>query len=432
MTQDEQDFQGIRNLFREESAAIVTMAAGQIARVAHLENQIVELQNMSFLPSSEGEGELAQIKYRLQIGLKPDGSPDYVWVTGMNKQAFFDNLVLAYIKYNLIKRLGVSEISSSPLAVQQDTEPIAQVQRQEERPATPENRIYHTFKTYAGDWFSMRRDTLRPNSIKSYDSLLHKHFIPYFGDVLLSEITWSSVQRYLNERREMGKETLRSHLAKLKAIFESAMEDGLLAINPVKNRNIRNPGKALPRREALTEEEREKIAKVLPTMEEKDAMYVAICMYAGTRKSETLGLQVKHIQGNQIQVRQQCQVNNKSIILPPKSECGVRDIDIQNRLQPYLAHRGDKEDFIFGKGTKPPTKYMFEKMCKRIEACLQGTSISSHVLRHTFITECAENDVPVNVTQEMVGHSTPAMTLGTYTTVTEKMKQNAMQKLNSL
>jgi integrase len=125
-------------------------------------------------------------------------------------------------------------------------------------------------------------------------------------------------------------------------------------------------------------------------------------------------------------------VNNKSIILPPKSECGVRDILIQERLKPYLTNRGAEQEYLFGRGTKPPTKHMFEKMWKRIESHLKGIGLSSHILRHTFITECAENDVPVNVTQEMAGHSTPGITLGTYTHVTEKMKQNAMRKLNSL
>ena len=360
---------------------------------------------------------MAQKKDRLQVGTKTDGSPDIVWVTGVNKQTFYDNLVRAYVKYGLIDRLGIHI-----------EEPTVQEPKQEEK---PEKTTVLTFKAYTENWFSLHRNSLRPNSIKGYESVLRKHFYPYFGNMPLNEITRFTVQEYLNARQEMGKESLNTHIGKLKAIFASAMEDGLITLNPVKNRNIRNPGKVLPKREALTEEEREKIAKVLPAMEEKDAQYVAICMYAGTRKSETLGLQYKHIQES-IQIRQQCQVNNKSMILPPKSDCGVRDIEIQNRLKPFLKNRGDDDEFIFGKGTKPPTKYMFEKMWQRIKAHLQGVGISSHVLRHTFITECAENNVPVNVTQQMAGHSTPGITLGTYTHVTKKMKQNGMQKLNSL
>ena len=393
------------------------MFAGQEIRLAYLENQIGESQSTPFLPSLEGEGEMAQIKDRLQIGIKPDGSPDTVWVTGINKQAFYDNLVRAYVKYGLIERLGIHI-----------EKPTVQLPEQEEK---PENPTSPTFKNYVENWLSMRRDSLRINSIKGYISVLRKHLYPYFGNIPLNEITWFTVQGYLNARREMGKETLRTHIAKLKAIFASAMEDGLITLNPAKNRNIRNPGKVLPKREALTEEEREKIAKVLPAMEKMDAQYVAVCMYAGTRKSETLGLQWKHIQ-EKMQVRQQCQVNNKSIILPPKSDCGVRDIDIQNRLKPFIAERGEDDEYLFGSGTKPPTKYAFEKMWQRIISHVQGLGISSHVLRHTFITECAENDVPVNVTQQMAGHSTPVITLGTYTSVTEKMKQNALQKLNSL
>lgn len=211
-------------------------------------------------------------------------------------------------------------------------------------------------------------------------------------------------------------------MRKLKVIFSSAVEDSVISENPIK-RKFKNPGKVNPPEKALTQAQREQIAKALPAMEEKDARYIAICLYAATRKSETLGLQWKHIAKDEIQVRQQCQVNNKSIILPPKSDCGVRDIPIQDRQQPYLVNHGNDEEYLFGKGTKPPTKYEFEKMWERIEAHLQGIGFSSHVLRHTFITECAEKNVLVNVTQKIAGHSTPGITLDIYAHVTDKMIQ---------
>ncbi len=384
----------------------------------NLDNYKKSITGTPFLPSeTEGEGEMAkQYKDRLQVGFKSDGTPDIIWVTGINRQTFYDNLVRAYAENGMLERLGIQVVKHS----------IPEAEMQEQKPNTL------TFKQYTDKLLSMRRDSLRPNTQKGYDSLMRKHFIPYFGITPMNEITWFNVQGYLNVRREMGKESLRSHIAKLRVIFASAIEDGIITVNPAKHRNLRNPGVVLPEREALTEQQREQIARVLPTMDEKDARYIAICLYAATRKSETLGLQWKHITEQEIQVRQQCQINNKSIILPPKSDCGLRDIPIIDRLKPYLSSRGNDEEYLFGKGTRPPTKYTFEKMWERIEGHMQGIGFSSHVLRHTFITECAEKDVPVSVTQQIAGHSTPNITLGTYTHVTAEMKQNAMQKLNSL
>jgi integrase len=387
---------------------------------SHLDNLKPYLsQDAPFLPSeTEGEGEMAkQYKDRLQVGINPDGKPKIVWVTGVNKQTFYDNLVRTYAQHGMLDRLGIQvvnpAISKKP------------VMKQEQKPDVP------TFKEYTKKLISMRMVSLRPNSNKSYDNLMRKHFIPFFGDMPLNEITWYTVQGYLNARKEMGKETLRTHLARLRVVFASAMEDGIITVNPAKNRNIKNPGQILPEREALTEQQREQVARALPAMDEKDARYVAICLYAATRKSETLGLQWKHVTEQEIQVRQQCQVNNNSFILPPKSDCGKRNIPIQDRLKPYLANHGNDEEYLFGKGTKPPTKYMFEQMWKRIETHLNGIDISSHILRHTFITECAEKNVPVNVTQKIAGHSKPSITYDVYTHVTDTLMQDAMSKINS-
>ncbi len=393
---------------------------GMLLESMNLENTIFTSTDTPFLPSTaEGEGEMAkQYKDRLIIGYTPDGKPIPVWVTGKGKTTFYDNVVFTYAEHNMLERLGYKLVKLEEPAVHVKTE-------------APSIQDTPTFLQYTEEWLSLQRDSYRQNTYKAYETILNAHLYPYFGGMPLKEITHHTVQQYLNMKREMSKGSLSTHLARLKAIFASAVEEGLITVNPVKHRSIRNPGRVLPRREALTEEERLKIIEAMPDMDETDALYIAICMFAGPRKSETLGLQWKHIQ-DKIQIRQQCQVNNKSIILPPKSECGVRDIPIQDRLKPYLAKHGNDEEYLFGKGTKPPTKYMFEKMWQRIETHLQGIGISSHILRHTFITECAENDVPVNYTQEVAGHSAPGITLGIYTHVTPKIKQNALQKLNSL
>ena len=360
---------------------------------------------------------MAQIKDRLQV-IKPDGTTKIEWVSGINKQAFFDNLVLAYAKNGMLERLGIHVVKLDL--------PVKETDKLEQKQAM------QTFKQYVDSWFEAKKQTVGMNTLKGYLSAFNAHLFPNFGKMPMDDITWMTIQNFLNDNREMAKETLRDYLKKLRVVFASAMEDGIITVNPAKNRQLKNPGKVNLPREALTEQQRYQIARILPTIEERDARYVAICLYAATRKSEALGLQWKHVTEDEIQVRQQCQVNNKSIILPPKSDCGVRDIPIQERLKPYLANRGAEQEYLFGKGTKPPTKYMFDQMLKRIKSHLQGIGISSHILRHTFITECAEEDVPVNVTQKIAGHSKPSITYDVYTHVTEKMKQNAMKKLNSL
>lgn len=51
-----------------------------------------------------------------------------------------------------------------------------------------------------------------------------------------------------------------------------------------------------------------------------------------------------------------------------------------------------------------------------------------HDLRHTFITRCAESGVNINVCQQLVGHSTPLITMSVYTHVMDDFKRKEAAK----
>lgn len=51
-----------------------------------------------------------------------------------------------------------------------------------------------------------------------------------------------------------------------------------------------------------------------------------------------------------------------------------------------------------------------------------------HDLRHTYITRCAECGISISVCQQVVGHSTPQMTMNVYTHVFDDFKRREMAK----
>lgn len=58
--------------------------------------------------------------------------------------------------------------------------------------------------------------------------------------------------------------------------------------------------------------------------------------------------------------------------------------------------------------------------------------VTSHYLRHTHISFLAELDVPIKAVMERVGHTDASTTLEVYTHVTSKMKNNLIDKLNTI
>lgn len=55
----------------------------------------------------------------------------------------------------------------------------------------------------------------------------------------------------------------------------------------------------------------------------------------------------------------------------------------------------------------------------QLDEFMDSTNISSHNLRHTYITRCAESGMNPSVLKKLVGHKDIETTLGTYTTVYE-------------
>ena len=86
----------------------------------------------------------------------------------------------------------------------------------------------------------MRDRVLKARTAELYDGLLDNHLYPTFGDLGLADIDEVTVRRWRKERLEAGKKAERPFgpvtVAKayrlLHAIFETAVEDRIVARNP--------------------------------------------------------------------------------------------------------------------------------------------------------------------------------------------------------
>ena len=64
-----------------------------------------------------------------------------------------------------------------------------------------------------------------------------------FGNKPIKDITINDIQDYFNSMQHLSKVTIKGHKVFLTQIFDSAVEDEIIAKNPVRSQRLTNPGK---------------------------------------------------------------------------------------------------------------------------------------------------------------------------------------------
>ena len=89
------------------------------------------------------------------------------------------------------------------------------------------------FADYASAWIEERPD-LRPKTVQLYRYLLHQHISPTFGDKPVALIREPQVRRWRKGLLDQGVSAVTTAKAYrlLNAIFNTAVDDGLIRRNP--------------------------------------------------------------------------------------------------------------------------------------------------------------------------------------------------------
>lgn len=291
-----------------------------------------------------------------------------------------------------------------------------------------------TFREIAGEWETVHFPTLTPNTLKGYRPALARA-VEHFKDTPVKQIKAPDVKKFINEFARTGsgetrraQKTVTNQLLVVNLIMGYAAENGEIEYNPCANVTI---PKDLPktRREAASTED-EKIVKrsagiwLLPYL----------ILYTGLRKGEALALTYGDIdrKENLIHVTKSVyHINNKPYIKTPKTEAGTRSVPILDPLAPKLPKSRQKEHYLFSEdgGVTPLTEMQYQKRWKDF-ARQTGIQCSAHQLRHSYATMLFECGIEVKDAQDLLGHSTAAVTQDIYTHIRNDRRKQTAQLLN--
>lgn len=232
-----------------------------------------------------------------------------------------------------------------------------------------------------------------PDSHERIAQIIRMHLKPHFAATLLTQVDEHAVTAYKISRQQKVKgATVGKEVRTLKAMFNKALDWGLINKNPI--RKVSEP--------QTTDS---KPAEYF-TLAQLVALYNADPYYApvwkllantGMRRSEALNLKWVDVKKDTIHILSEPGARTKS--------AKWRDVPISVGARAALEALTKSDDYVLPRVEPESLSRAAAKLIHRAE--LKG---SLHTLRHTFITHMVMKGVSIRVVQVLAGHSTVAVT----------------------
>ena len=167
--------------------------------------------------------------------------------------------------------------------------------------------------------------------------------------------------------------------------------------------------------------EKDEIPGILDKIKNKTVRNISIVqLHTGLRIGEVLALTPQDIdfENKTISVSKTKLSNGE--VSSPKTISSIRNIEVSDFILKLLYDHISNNKFIFN------VRYL------TILRHLQPLNICSHIFRHTHVALLVEQNLPIKLISERLGHSDINTTLSIYTHVTENMKVDLRNKLDNL
>ncbi len=291
------------------------------------------------------------------------------------------------------------------------------------------------------------RRSIRVSTYEIYEVSLRKHIIPEIGDIRLARLTADDLDAlYSRLLDKLAPKTVRMIHAVLHRALSHAQRRGAVAVNVA---SIADAPSA-PRREfrTLSRDEASQLLKAALS-DRLYALYV-LALTCGLRQAELLGLRWADVDlnGAVLSVRQQVyRMAGEWVFSEPKTKAGRRTISLSGtcvaglrehharQLEERLrAETWEDLDLVFSNRLGRP-------MAK--ENLLRGSfwpllqraglpHMRFHDLRHSCASILLAENVNPKVVQEMLGHSSIAVTMDVYSHTLPTMQADAAERMDRL
>ncbi len=197
-----------------------------------------------------------------------------------------------------------------------------------------------TVASYAAKWLPTAKATVDKKVYNAYAGLLDR-LIGALGDRPLSSVTPSDVKAVYNSLLGMSDSSVKKLRMLTVAMFDTAVEDGLIRTNPARSKSARPHRGTAGTHRLLTAEE----IRLIHEVPHRCRLLALTMYYTGLRRGEALALDVSRdvdFASGWIHVSRAIRFDsNVPVEADPKTEAGTRDVPLVPALARILdGHRG--------------------------------------------------------------------------------------------
>jgi integrase len=270
-----------------------------------------------------------------------------------------------------------------------------------------------------------------------YGQHLDTYILPKWQDYRLRDVRAVSVESWLAEL-PLAPATRSKTRNILSALYEHAMRYGWATANPI--RQVRQSAKRLSEPDVLTVEE---IAAILAGLSEPCRTITLAAVLTGLRRGELFGLQWQDVEFDSAVIHVRRSIVDQ-IVGSTKTVGSNRPLPMNAELSKALAQwkvatrYAKPSDWVFAspgsRGLKPYWANTLLSRHIRPAALAAGIGkvIGWHTFRRSFATLLQSSGANVKTTQELMRHSTPVMTLGTYAQAVTSDKREAQDRIAAM
>ena len=324
------------------------------------------------------------------------------WISGATQQELFDAYLAQAVKAGVV------------------------VSPQAQEPRASGAPLFGSYLTHFVNTYKSRQQTL---TVQGRQRMIKKHILPRLGHLPIDEIRTADIQVWFDELcdQNYARETILKIRHIISPAFDSAVEDELIARNPLKSRRLTINTQKGGHHQAIPPEKMSEVRASLHLLPQREKHMAALLCYTGMRLEEVVGLRWEDIDFAAGRIHIQRAVvhpsRNQPEVKPPKTKTSTRTIPLHSQLAAHL-HPVVATGFVLG-GEKPLTYQQQKRSFDKIRKTFSMGNFSAHDFRDTCATEWQERGMPLAIISRLLGHASSTVTEKCYVKFREDALQNA-------